>query len=149
MQAVFHVAPFSTASIRTKEAGIVGVSALLAAVATLPLLAMIVGPVTGLVDGAPQPQTSPIGLSLVLLAPVIYVMFAGANWAIMRDNAPRAALAAAMKVMALGLMPYVALSLVGIGWEAGPRESFLIAAALTLPAAAIATLVSVSKRATP
>lgn len=153
MQAAVIVAPTSSSSPSTASSSsttstaaswqvplTVTIAALVALVATVPLATMIAVPIRGLVDAAPGSPGSAMGLAFMLVGPLGYLLFVATAWAALKDRAESVIFSHTMRTAAIGLAPYVLLSLVGIGWQAGPRLPLLVAAALTLPAAAVGTI---------
>lgn len=101
---------------------------------------MIAGPIQALVEAAPGSPGSAMGLAFMLVGPLGYVLFVATTWAMLKERADPGLFVHTMRTASIGLAPYVALSLIGIGWQDGPRLPLLVAAALTLPAASIATI---------
>jgi hypothetical protein len=118
----------------------VSIAAAVAVIATVPLATMIARPIDGLVDAAPGSAGNALGLAFILMAPLGYVLFVTTAWASLRERADHAVLVHTMRTAGRGLIPFVVLSLVGIGWRAGPREALLMAAGLTIPIAALVTV---------
>ena len=118
----------------------VTIAAVVALVATVPLAIMIARPIDDLGHAAPGSAGNALGLAFILMAPLGYVLFVATAWAAMRERADHAVFVHTMRTAGRGLMPFVALSLVAIGWHAGPREALLMAAGLTIPIAAVVTI---------
>lgn len=116
------------------------ISALMAVVCTVPLATMIASSVEVLVEQAPGEHGNPLALVYLLLAPLGYCIFAAATWSVMRERASTTVFTRTVRAMAFGLLPYVVLTLVGIGWTAGPRLPLVTAGALTIPAAVLGTI---------
>lgn len=118
----------------------VSIAAVVAAIAIVPLAAMIARPLAGLVDAAPGSAGNPLELALVLLAPLGYVLFVTTAWTALRGRAADAVLVRTMRAAGFGLIPFVLLSLAGICWQAGPRYALLLVAASTIPVGALMTI---------
>ena len=118
----------------------VSIAAAVALIATVPLATMIARPLQGLVEAAPGSAANPVVIASVLMAPLGYVLFAAVTWTALHGRADQATMVHTMRVIAHGLVPYVVLSLTGIGWQSGPRAALLVAAALTVPAAAACSI---------
>ena len=76
----------------------------------------------------------------MFMAPLGYILFMATTWAAMKDRADHAVLVHTLQTAGRGLVPFVVLSLVGIGWQAGPQQALLMAAGLTIPIAAVVTI---------
>lgn len=139
MQAI--VAPGSAASSADWQApATVALSAAVAFVATIPLVTMIAEPVRSLVDAAPGSPGSALGLAYMLIGPLGYVLFLAMTWAALKDRIEPTRFLHTIRWAALGLVPHIVLSLTGILWQTGPRLGLLVAASLTLPAAALGAI---------
>jgi hypothetical protein len=136
MQAIVAPGP-TTTSVDWQPPATVALSAAVAFIATIPLATMIAEPVRSLVVAAPGSPGSPLGLAFVLIGPLGYVLFLAMTWATLKDRIEPARFLHTIRWASLGLVPHIVLSLAGILWLAGPRLPLLVAASLTLPAAAI------------
>lgn len=139
MQAVVTPGP-ATASVDWQAPAAVGLAAAVAFVATVPLATMIAEPVRSLVEAAPGSPGSPLGLAYMLIGPLGYVLFLALTWAVLKDRTEPARFLHTIRWASLGLVPHIVLSLAGIFWQSGPRLGLLVAAALTLPAAAVGAI---------
>lgn len=139
MQAIVAPGP-ATSSVDWQAPATVGLSATVAFIATVPLATMIAEPVRSLVEAAPGSPGSPLGLAYMLIGPLGYVLFLAMTWAVMKDRTEPARFLHIMRWASLGLVPHIVLSLAGILWQSGPRLGLLVAAALTLPAAALGAI---------
>jgi len=139
MQAI--VAPGPTASsVGWQAPATVAMSAMVAFIATVPLATMIAEPVRSLVVAAPGSPGSPLGLAYMLIGPLGYVLFLAMTWAALKDRIEPARFLHTIRWASLGLVPHIVLSLSGILWQTGPRLGLLVAASLTLPAAALGAI---------
>lgn len=139
MQAV--VAPRPTAgAVDWQAPAMVALSALVAFVATVPLASMIAKPVQALVEAAPGSPGSALGLAFMLIGPLGYVLFLAMTWATLNGRTEHSRFVHTIRWASLGLVPHIVLSLVGILWHGGPRLPMLVAAAITLPAAALGAI---------
>ena len=139
MQAIVAPGP-TTSSVDWQAPATVALSAAVAFIATIPLATMIAEPVRSLVAAAPGSPGNALGLAYMLIGPLGYVLFLAMIWAALKDRTEPSRFLHTIRWASLGLVPHIVLSMIGIVWHSGPRLGLLVAAALTLPAAAVGAI---------
>lgn len=120
------------------------ISAGVAVLGAIPLIMMLVGPISDLlfVRGARYEGNwaKAFTLVLILVAPASYAFFFGTAGEVLKSRVSPAAHKTTMRVAAVGILPYLVMVAIGLSWKTGPQESFLLAAALTVPLAMLGTI---------
>jgi len=132
------------ATLQSRAAAWTGASALLALVATIPLVAMLQGPVTDLVFVRGTQQngswTYVSALLFVLLAPATHTLFLATAAEVLKSRVPAKVHKVTVRIGAMGILPYLFMVMLGVFWQGGPQVPLLITAALTIPIAMVATI---------
>lgn len=128
----------------TSAAGWTAISAGIALVATIPLLLMLQGPVSSLlfVRGTPNNGNWSYASTLlfVLLAPATYALFFATTGELLKTRVSKRVHKMTMRVAAVSMVPYLAMTTAGVFWQGGPQRPLLITAALTVPIAMVLTV---------
>lgn len=121
-----------------------GLSAAFALVTTVPLVAMLAGPVADVLFVRGTPQDGSWGyasmLLMVLLAPATYAMFFVTTGEMLKERIHPAAHTRTMRFAAAALVPFMVLAITAVQWTSGPQLPLLITAAMTIPIAMITTI---------
>lgn len=120
------------------------ISAGVALLGAIPLLMMLVGPVSELLFVRGGRYNGDWGkaftLVTILIAPATYAFFFGTAGEVLKSRVAPHVHKTTMRVAAVGFLPYIAMIAIGLTWTTGPQESFLLAAALTIPIGMVATI---------
>lgn len=133
--------PASVATSRTssqmRAVAWTSISAAVALVASLPLIAMLSKPVSELVlvRGSSYYDDSNRAFlaTLILIAPATYALFFGTAGELLKTRVTPAVHKFTIRVAAAGLVPCAVMAVIVALWNSGPRDSFMMAAALTIP----------------
>lgn len=133
-----------TSSSQARAATWTGISAGVALLATVPLVWMLVRPISSVmfVRGSTHDGdwSYVFMIALILTAPATYALFFGTAGELLKTRVSAAVHKTTMRVAAMGMAPYVVMATMAVYWDSGPRYSLLIAAGLTIPIAMIATI---------
>lgn len=144
VMAVAISAPRIQSTPQVRAATWTSISAGIALVATVPLVMMLTGPVSELLFIRGNEYNGSWGkafvLILILLAPATYALFFGTAGELLKSRVSDRVHKITMRVAAIGLLPYIAMTVVAATWSTGPQESLLLCAALTIPMAMVATI---------
>jgi|GEM_PF-1535311 len=129
---------------QTRAAAWTGISALIALAATVPLVLMLQGPVSGILFVRGSTHDGSWGyastLLFILLAPATYALFFGTAGELLKSRVSDHVHKITMRVGAVGMLPYLVMVTLGVFWKSGPQISLFMAAALTIPIAMVATI---------
>jgi hypothetical protein len=120
------------------------ISAGIALVASLPLIAMLANPVSELVlvrgsEYHNNPQRAFIA-TLVLVAPATYALFFATAGELLKTRVSASVHRYTMRVAAGCLVPCAVMALIVTLWSSGPQDLFMAAGALTVPLGIASTI---------
>ena len=139
-----------TSTTRARPATWTAISAGVALLATVPLVWMLVEPISSVMFVRGTAHDGDWGyvfmIALILTAPATYALFFGTAGELLKTRVPAAVHKTTMRVAAMGMVPYLVMVGMAVYWDSGPRYSLLISAGLTIPIAMVTTIWASAQR---
>lgn len=120
------------------------ISAGVALVVTIPLVAILAGPVSDVLFVRGTPRDGSWGyatlLLMVLLAPATYAMFFVTAGEMLKERVELVVHKRTTRFAAAAFVPYMVLVIAAVLWSSGPQLPMLVTASFTVPVAMVTTI---------
>ena len=134
----------NTTTSQTQAVTWTGISAGIALVATVPLVAVLARPLSQLMFVRGTEHNGSWAyifmIALVLTAPATYALFFGTAGELLKTRVSQKVHKTTMRVAAMGMVPYLVMITMAVYWDSGPQLSLILSAGLTIPIAIAATI---------